>query len=157
MNLLSGFDGHSTHLALVNVAEKTFQEPKSTGGRMRVATFCYESAAATTDGDNIALAVLPKGAKILEIFYEHEAMGTTGALDLGLFTTAGVEIDDDLFVAADDISSAGTNTLYPTIGATTVGADFYETPSECVLTATVETANWAADKFLAGFVRYVEN
>lgn len=153
--MLKNFDGYSDNLALVNAIERTFQEPKATGGRVRCATFSYESSSATADGANIALAILPEGAKILHIHYEHEAMGTTGALDLGLFTPAGVEIDDDVFVAADDISSAGTNDLYPVLAA--VGSDFYEVGQPAVLTATVETALWAADKYLKGFVLYVEN
>lgn len=154
--MLQNFDGFSAHLAKVNAIERTFQEPKAAGGRVRCATFNYESDAATTDGSNIALVVLPEGAKILQIHYEHEAMGTTGALDLGLFEPDGTEIDDDVFVAADDISSAGANDVYPVLSGT-VGEDFYEVGKPAVLTATVETANWAADKYLTGFVLYVEN
>lgn len=154
--MLNNFDGYSAHLALVNAIERTYQEPKATGGRVRCIAFNYESSATTADGANIALAVLPEGAKILQIHYEHEAMGTTGALDLGLFTLAGVEIDDDVFVAADDISAAGSNDLYP-VASATVGSDFYEVTQPAVLTATVETALWAADKYLTGFVLYVEN
>ena len=155
--ILTNFTGYSTNLALVNAVERTYQAPMDVSGRVRVGTFGYESSAASVDGTDIALCVLPEGAKILHIFYEHEAMGTTGALDLGLAQLDGTVIDDDLFVAADDISSAGTNHLYPTAGATTVGADMYTTTQECVLTATVDTANWAADKFLAGYVEYVVN
>lgn len=155
--VLSNFTGYSTNLALVNAVERTFQAPSDVSGRVRVATFAYESSSATTDGSAIALCILPEGAKILHIFYEHEAFATTAALDLGLYTLDGTAINDALFVAADDISSAGTNHLYPTAGATTVGDDMYVTTQECVLTATAETANWAADKFLAGYVEYVVN
>jgi len=156
MSKLTNFTAYSTDLTAMNDPERTFLPTNVAGGRVRAACWGYESSAATTDGSSIALAIIPENAKILMIHYNHEAFATTAALDLGLYTLAGVAINDALFVAADDVSSAGSNTLYPSASAT-VGEDMYTTTAEVVLTATVETANWAADKGFSGFVLYALN
>lgn len=154
--LLSNFSGYSTDLSAANDTERTYLPTNVSGGRVRCATWGYESSSTTADGADIALAILPKNAKVLMIHYNHEAFGTTAALDLGLSKLDGTVIDDDLFIAADAVSSAGSNTLYPSASAT-VGEDMYTTTQECVLTATVETALWAADKAFSGFVLYSVN
>lgn len=155
MSLLSGFDGYVTALTSLNQPERTLLSPKQKGGRVRAIPFNYESAAANTDGQNIAAAIIPKGAKILLIELAWEQHAANADLDLGLFTLEGVEIDDDLFGTFNlDTASAG-QLVYPFVA--TVGSDFYETTQECVLTLTVETANWSADKYIKGCVLIVEN
>ena len=156
MGLLTNFTGLSTDLALANAVERTFLPTNVNGGRVRAAVWGYEPSAQVADGADIALAILPKNAKILMIHYNHEAFGTTAALDLGLAQLDGTVVDDDVFIAADDVSSAGANTIYPAANAT-VGADMYTTTAQVVLTATTETAVWAADKGFAGFVLYSIN
>lgn len=156
MSKLTGFDAYSTDLTEMNAVERTFLPTNVAGARVRCATFGYESTAATADDAHIALAIIPKNAKILMIHYNHEDFGTTAALDLGLFKIDGTVIDDDLFVVADVVAAAGSNTLYPAANAT-VGEDMYTTTEEVVLTATVETAVWAANKGFAGFVLYAVN
>jgi len=136
--------------------------PNQMGGRVRMAYFTYTTPATTgvTDGQNIGVAVIPKGARILGGKLECEAMGTTAAVDIGLkgndntgYIDAddSVADDDDLFLAAGDISSAASLTFADTI-ARNYG---YETEKEVVLVLTAETANWAAEKDLYGHIEYV--
>lgn len=156
MKTLTNFDGYTAALTGLNDPERSLLPPVDSGGRVRVAAFSYESTAATTDGANIAAAIIPKGAVILQIHIAYEAFGTTAALDLGLFTLDGTAIDDDVFAAAKSIATAGTADYYP-VDDTDSTSTFYRTSQDSVLTLTAETANWAADKYLKGFVLYAVN
>ena len=158
MSKLTNFTALSTDLTAMNDPERTFLPTNVAGGRVRAACWGYESSAATTNGSSIALAIIPENAKILQIHYNHEDFGTGAALDLGLYTLAGMAISADEFLTEDDVSSAGSNTLYPSANAT-VGKDMYTTTSEVVLTATVTEgfADWAANKGFSGFVLYALN
>lgn len=166
MYCTDNFDFTTTDLAAFAVEERQYLSPTTKGARLRVSTFEFNTGAGITvanyDGNGvantamIALAVLPKRAKVLQIYYDHEAMGTNADLDIGLFDKEGVEVDQDLFVTADDVSAAGTNLLHGNISRT-AGEDLYETTEEVVLTAAAYTADWAADKDLKGYVVWVEN
>jgi hypothetical protein len=158
MSKLTNFTALSTDLTAMNDPERTYLPTNVAGGRVRAACWGYESSAATTSGSSIALAIIPENAKILQIHYNHEDFGANAVLDLGLYTRDGVIISDQLFISEDDVSSAGSNTLYPSASAT-VGKDMYTTTSEVVLTATVTEgfADWAANKGFSGFVLYALN
>lgn len=135
-------------------------KPNELHGRVRYGRFTFNTGLGVTDGENIGLLVLPKGARIVGGRVMWEAMGTSGALDLGLMgndgsgyiNTAGDSADDDdKFLVAENISSAGQADFANTIA---LGCG-YELEKECLLVATAETANWAADKDLIGYVLYV--
>ena len=70
-------------------------------GRMRVQYDDYE-ASALADGSTIAMARLPRGARILDLVVHHDALGASTTLAVG---TASLP---SLFVGAQDTSSAGT-------------------------------------------------
>jgi hypothetical protein len=155
---LTGFTKLSTALTNVDAVERTFLKPTSAGGRVRAAVFDFESTAATTVGSTIGLVRLPKGAKILNIFMGWEAMssgGGTADVDVGLYTLDGTAINATLFATNENVDSAGTK-LYYGVDAT-VGSDFYVTQVECILTLVVGGESLAADKYMKGYVLYVEN
>jgi len=136
--------------------------PNQMGGRVRMAYFTYTTPATTgvTDGQNIGMCVIPKGARVLGGKIIGEAMAGSAAVDIGLAGNDGsgyidaagsVEDDDDLFLAAGDVSSAFALTFADTI-ARNYG---YETEKEVILVATAETDDWAAEKDVYGHVEYV--
>ena len=155
-------DDYSNELDQVRAPGHEPLKPNEEHGRVRFGRFTFETpeTTGTTDGTNIFVYRLPKGARVLEIFMAWEAMGTTAACDVGLAGADGsgyidaddsVADDDDLFAAAIDVSSAGEN-----ICADTIAQNYgYELGKECYLVLTAETANWAAEKDMIGHVLFV--
>jgi len=136
-------------------------QPNEQGGRIRMARFSYTVPAGNeADGNNIALCIVPNGARVLRVFVTFGAMGAGAQLDLGImgrdlngfYDAAGtLADDDDLFGAGQDVSAAGELTLADTI-AQGYGT---ELDKDCFLVATVENAAWAAASALIGHVEYV--
>jgi hypothetical protein len=134
-------------------------KPNELHGRVRMARFSFNTGAGSTEGENIALVRLPKGARVLRAYLTFEAMGAGATLDVGLMAVDGTgEIDDDAtsdsetFFATDlDVSAAGALTDDEVL-ETNYG---YELQKECYVVGTVDGANWAADKDLIGHVEYV--
>ena len=69
-------------------------------GRLRAQYDAYE-AAALADGSDIAVARLPRGARVFDIVVHHDALGSGTTLKIG------DGVDDDRFVAAQSTVSAG--------------------------------------------------
>lgn len=136
-------------------------KPNELHGRVRIARFSYTTPASVgvTDGQNIALCRLPKGARVIGAFMEFEAMGTGADLDLGLMAVDGTGVIDEdatsdsetFFADGLDVAAAG-NLHTDEILATNYG---YELQKECYVVATADTANWDAEKDLVGHIEYV--
>lgn len=166
--LSDNFDFASTALAAIANEERVFQAPTYGGGaRVRCTPFGFNTGTAgidvseydgngLTDQATVALAVFPRGAKILVIHHEWEAMGANADLDLGLFDIEGTEIDKDLYVDGGDVATASTGTVYPAMSAT-AGEEFAALTQTSVLVATALTADWAADKDYKGWVLWIDN
>lgn len=153
---------YSDELTQVRAEGHELLKPNEMHGRVRMCRFSYTTPATVgvVDGQNIAMCILPKGARILEVFAAFEAMGGSAALDIGLMAKDGsgyideddsVADDDDLLGAAISVVSAGE-----TIAADTIAQNYgYEIGKECYLVFTAETGNWAAEKDIVGHVLYV--
>jgi len=155
---------YSVELALVRAAGNEKLKPNQLQGRIRIARFSYETVETDglADGETVFACKLPKGARVMGGVIKGEAMGGTAAVDIGaagadgsglIDDTVGATVadDDDLFLAAGDVSSAFNLTFADTI-ARNYG---YETLKEIYLVLTAETAAWAAEKDLVGHVEYV--
>lgn len=155
--LTESFTALASALATTQAPGRSFQSPSTNGGRVRTSTFAFNTGAGLTVNAKVALAVLPKGAKILSVRYGNEAMGTGATMDLGTHTREGVALSATLLAATAAVATAGTNVVYPPF-STDAGVDIAPLPEqETVLTAVVKGANWAADRDLKGYVLWVEN
>lgn len=157
MKTLKNFTAYSTGLASMNAEERTYNPPVVSGGRVRAATFAFESETTVAENAVVALATLPKGAKLLSVSFTHEAMGAGADVDLGFYDNEANVIGTSSDIAgAIDVAAAGTSTILP-VAAATVGKDFTVTPAPVVLGMKVNAPNLPADKYVVGYVLYVEN
>ena len=114
------------------------------------------------DGDNIKLALIPKGARILGGYATFEAMGTNMVADLGLMGADGsgfidaagsVADDDDFFTTAQIDTSAAGESDFGVLQEDNYGY-IAEKDLYLVLTTvdTVGSLAWATDKDFDGQV-----
>ena len=90
-----------TNISKLDAVPAALPEVNAWHGRMRVQYDEYE-AAALAASSTIAMARLPRGARILDLVVHHDALGADTTLSVG---TAGLPA---LFVTAQATSSAGT-------------------------------------------------
>ncbi len=132
--------------------------PSELAGRVRTAYFSFDTGASgPAVNDVIELVKVPKGARILSIYLNWEAMSSGAG-------TAGADIGDsgdpDRFVTALNMDAAGSGfvslRLDGTNGLREPAFGFgYQYPAESRITATVTGEAWAANASLRGFVSYV--
>jgi hypothetical protein len=130
-------------------------QPNELGGRLRVAHFAYKTPAAGAPavGEIVQLTRLPKGARVLAIFVQNEALSSAAG-------TAGADVGDagdaDRFVAAYDMDAA--HSVFLTLRTDTVTPPVlgygYETTAELTLTMTVTGEAFAVSKYIRGHVEY---
>jgi len=146
-------------------------KPNELGGRLRVAWWEFNTTDDPTstmvEDDEVILAVIPKGARILGIEWACEAGGANQVVDVGIrgndgtgyYDEAGTLADDDNFFTIDgavDIHAAGD----PGLAANTLTNNYgYVTDKEVQITMkffddTGSTAV-AADKDVNGHITYV--
>jgi hypothetical protein len=134
-------------------------KPNQSGGRVRVQHFTV-ALAAQADDDHIALAKLPKGARILggRVMVDgdpgdcHFDLGIMGADLNGYYDTLSTPTadDDDFFGTFDPADAAATYVL-----ADTAAKRFgYETQKEVYFVATIETAAVTVATTLRGYILY---
>lgn len=134
-------------------------QPNQSGGRVRVQHFTV-ALAAQADDDHIALAKLPKGARILggRVMTSadpgdcHFDLGIMGADANGYYDTESTPTadDDDFFGTFDPADAAATYIL-----ADSVAKRFgYETQKEVYFVATIETAAVTETSALHGYILY---
>jgi len=127
-------------------------------GRVRIATFTrqYVTEAA---GDDTALVVLPKGAKILNIHLQLSAssgaatlaVGIAGKDKTGFIDGPGTISDSNAFFRAAAALTVTTDTV---CGDTQALNTMYETLKEVWITITTAAAAMA-NQLLTGYVLYV--
>lgn len=61
------------------------------------------------DGETVAIMKFDSGDRIHAIYLSSDGGGTQGALDIGLHKENGDTIDDDIFVAAKDITTGAVD------------------------------------------------
>ena len=132
-------------------------KPNILSGRVRCAVWDYKTpgAGAPAVGDDIHLVKLPKGARVIGIYHNWEAMssaaGTAGA-DIG---DAG---DDDRYAAAVNMDAAGSGLITLRLDASAVEPVLgfgYEQTAETVVKGKVTGEAFAVTKQWRGVVFYV--
>ena len=122
-------------------------------GRLRHIYFSYKTPAASmpTVADVVQLCRIPIGARLAGLFVANEALSTGAGAAGADFGDSG---DADRIVAALSLDAAGGAYVIPRIDTNLVpvlGVG-YEYTAETVLTATVTGEQWAASKYVRGFV-----
>lgn len=119
-------------------------------GRLHVVTISSPATAAWAQNDTIASPVdLPVGSRIYSYRVQHEAMGTSVTMDIGLrasplVDSAQTPIDADGIAAAADVAAAGTASdldsttgVFVAVGTNTI----YRTTQVSNIYATLASAN----------------
>lgn len=131
------------------IADKQQVLPDILGGRVRVAWFESKDSYDAASGDRVRLAKLPDGARVLGGRVDFGAFGTSVTLDIG------DDDDDDRYISAHDVSSAGqtdfANTVALGMGHKVSGS------GQTTVWAKLEGADPAADKQLDGYIYYVQD
>lgn len=151
-------DGYSTEQAQIQPPTYAPLKPNQYEGRIRCAFFSkvFTTEAVATD---LALCVIPKGARILGGQLCFSASTGTATIAIGIMDKAGSGFIDAALSVSDNIAfflaaAAITVTTMQEFGATQALNYGYETEKEVYVTLTTGTAVMAAQT-LKGFVRYV--
>jgi hypothetical protein len=133
-----------------------FLDPTDLGGRERVARFDFKTPASSAPavGENIYLARLPAGARVLAIYANWEAMSSAAGTAGADFGDAG---DDDRFITALNMDAAGSGFQALRLDATATPAlgYGYKYAAATLVKAKVTGEAWAVSKYLRGHVVYV--
>lgn len=112
--------------------------------------------------DTICLGIIPKGYRFLPGRVSWGAMGASATLIVGAYPFdkdetdgLGTVIDDDMFLASEDVSSAGTSTMCTLDVAPEIMG--YLTTADTVIVATCGGANYATAKQLNFLFNFIPN
>lgn len=135
----------STQMA-TDVATKV--KANERGGRVRVMYWSYTTpVGGLSAADVIELNKLPKGARVLHGRTFFEAMGGSGAVQIGIAGTVAKYLATTSVVSAGEADLA--NTLVLNMGV--------ETAAEETVIATVTTGGWVAAKKFNGYILYAQD
>lgn len=155
-------DYNSVEIAQVEGVGHDPLKPHEQHGRMRIVRFSFTTDASLglVDGEKITACILPSGARIMEIYMVHGAMGGSGRVDIGVEGKDGSGFIDAAGSVADDDDLFGINISLVSAGelsaANTVALEYgYVTEKALYLTLTAETGNWTTSIPLEGHVVYV--
>lgn len=128
------------------------------GGRIRVAYF-QRTYATEAAGDDTALVILPKGARILNGEISVSATTGTATLAVGLMDRAGSGFIDAALSVSDNTAyllaaAAITTTAKVALAATQALGYGYETEKELYVTITTAAAAMAS-QVIKGHITYV--
>lgn len=131
------------------IADKEQVLPDILGGRMRVAWFESPDTYDAAQNDRLRLAKLPDGARVIAGRVDFGAFGAGVTLDIG------DDADEDRYLAAESVASAGqtdfANTVATGMGHKIVGSN------QTTIWAKFEAADPAADIQLDGYILYVQD
>jgi len=133
-------------------------KPNQQHGRVRLAVFT-KTFAAEAAGEDVALCVLPKGARILGgEFIFSATLGGTATISFGLMDKAGSGFIDTLLSVSDNVAllfaaTALTATAKQVLAATVALSYQYETEKELYVTCTTAAAAMGT-QVLTGHILY---
>lgn len=135
-------------------------KPNQQGGRVRIAFFT-KTFASEAAGEDVALAVIPKGARLIDgVFHFSATLGGTATVSFGLMgKDLSGYITADNSTTADSVALlmaalASSSTAKQSFLATPTLKYGYETEKECYLTMTTAAASMST-QVLTGHVTYV--
>lgn len=153
-------DGYSAELVTVQPPLYAPLKPNQVGGRVRMAFFT-KTFAAEASGTDLALCVIPKGARLLNGVFQFSAtLGGTATVSFGLMgKDLSGYITSDNSTTADGVALlmaalASSSTAKQVFLATGVLYFGYETQKELYLTLTTAAASMST-QVLTGYIEYV--
>jgi hypothetical protein len=126
---------------------------KERGGKLRVAAYSYTRSAELEVGNTVGLCIIPKGCVVVGIVSRFIKATNNSALSFGT-----------LSISTGSVATGGASTPIVHTGLT---ADyeayvfvvnpnvFTATTEDCVVHATIETANTGSNPAISGYVLYV--
>ena len=102
-------------------------------GVVRVAAGTIEVAAGDSDDDDIVmLAQIPAHANITQIFIGSDTLGGSCTFNVGIYTTAGVVKDEDVFASAVADAAAMADVRFEAANIDTAGKRVWELAGDTV-------------------------
>ena len=96
-------------------------------GRVRIAQGTVALAAGdTNDNDIVMLAPIPSNASVPHIFIGSDTFGGSATFNVGIYTTAGVVKDEDVFATAVADAGAMADVRHEVADINTCGQKMYE-------------------------------
>ena len=96
-------------------------------GVMRIAQGTIAVAAGDSDNDDIVhLAMIPSNASVPHIFIGSDTLGGSCTFNVGIYTTAGVVVDEDKFATAVADAGALADVRHEADNINTVGTKMWE-------------------------------
>ncbi len=118
---------NSTLVSNVEASPPTLNDVANLHGSMRVAQGTIVVAAGDSDDNDILhLVAIPSNATIPHIFLGSDTLGGSCTLNVGIYTTAGVVVDEDLFASAVADAGALADVRHEASNINTVGQKAWE-------------------------------
>ena len=96
-------------------------------GVLRTANGTVELAAGDSDNDDIVmLAPIPSNASVTSLFIGSDTLGGSCTFNVGIYTSAGVVKDEDVFATAVADAGAMTDVRFEAANIDTAGQKMYE-------------------------------
>ncbi len=118
---------NSTLVANFEATPKTMNEAANLHGVVRVAqgTVALVGGDSTND-DIVMLAPIPSNATVPQLFVGSDSLGGSCTFNVGIYTTAGVVKDEDVFATAVADGAALADVRHEAADINTVGQKMYE-------------------------------
>ena len=155
------FEDYSDQIDTVLAEGNSKLKPCDQGGRVRMVYFTHTVPVGDqADGNNLAVAILPAGARLLGGAIHGEALGNGSTVDIGLAGKDANGYYDLLKTLADDddilLAAGSTANAFDLTFADTIARGYgYLLTKECYLVLTVETGKWDAGQDIVGHLEYV--
>lgn len=103
---------NSTPIGNIEATPKVFNNSNVEGGHLRSSVAIVEASASASATSTYMMVKVPSNARIRDVIFSSDAMGATGAVDVGIYQTeenGGAVVDADHFASAVANTSAVTN------------------------------------------------
>ncbi len=118
---------NSTLVSNFEATPQTMNDVANLHGVMRVAQGTIVVAAGDSDDNDILmLAPIPSNATVPHIFVGSDTLGGSATVNVGIYTTAGVVVDEDAFASAVADAGAMADVRHEASNINTVGKKMWE-------------------------------
>jgi hypothetical protein len=118
---------NSTLVTNFEASPPTMNDITQLHGVMRIAQGTIVVAAGDSDDDDIVhLAMIPSNASVPHIFVGSDTLGGSCTFNVGIYTTAGVVVDEDKFATAVADAAALADVRHEADNINTVGTKMWE-------------------------------
>ena len=118
---------NSTLVSNFEASPPTLNDVANLHGSIRVAQGTLVVAAGDSDDNDILhLVAIPSNATVPHIYVGSDTLGGSSTLNVGIYTTAGVVVDEDLFASAVADAGALADVRHEASNINTVGQKAWE-------------------------------